>query len=185
MSSQSPESANPIAVSVSPSDAEVLCRGIIEEGDEALSWVKDRAKRYKIEDGLKTRQSQILASVDYLVNVHGQATNETRLTAALGVARNLCGDSIENEARDLEQLLSTLAALKVATPLVTGGCVYWIQREQHRASFIEAGVDEGLIYGKDELGVIVDLNRGRGDVQSVIDAKTKFNGKITADSGGV
>ena len=47
-----PESATSIADLVSRSDAEVLCEGIIAEGDEALSWVKDRAKRYKIEDGL-------------------------------------------------------------------------------------------------------------------------------------
>ena len=180
-----PESATSIADLVSRSDAEVLCEGIIAEGDEALSWVKDRASRYKAENGLKTRQSQALASIDYLVCVHGHGSNETRLPAALRAARNLCGDSLESEAHDLERLLATLSVLKVATPRVVGGLVYWVQREQHRATLIEAGVDEGLIYSRDELGVIVDLNRDRGDVQPVIDAKTNFSGKIGADLGGV
>ena len=83
-----------------------------------------------------------------------------------------------------ERRRATLSVLKIATPRVVGGLVYWVQREQHRATLIEAGVDEGLIYSRDELGVIVDLNRDRGDVQSIIDAKTNFNGKIGADLGG-
>ena len=173
-----PESATSIADLVSRSDAEVLCEGIIAEGDEALSWVKDRASRYKAENGLKTRQSQALASIDYLVCVHGQGSNETRLTAALRAASRGPIEVPAEAPVEREEECKPMHALTVRTPLCDGGLVYWVREEEQRQGLIDQGIHPGLIYTRAELHRLVEVNRLGGDIQPLVDAKKVFDGKI-------
>jgi hypothetical protein len=166
------------AALVPRSDAVTLCAGIVAEGDEALSWVKDRAKRYIAENGLETRQSQALVSIDYLVSKYGQAVNETRLQAALRAVSRGTIEVPDEAPVSREEPCSPMHALTVRTPLCDGGLVYWVREEEQRQGLIDQGIDPGLIYTRAELHRLVEVSRLGGDIQPLVDAKKMFDGKI-------